>query len=193
MTREIPFTYTHAQLVGRAGEWLRGTARCPIVFTEIVSMNSETPDAIGWRNSARESLLVECKASRSDFLADKRKGFRRDAEFGMGLFRYYLCPPGVIRVEDLPPHWGLLYCHPQKVEVIHGPNPRRYDMRVYEDFVHRERNVHGELRMFYSALSRLKLDLGENRFHERVHMPYKQRKHAPLMRGQAAQEAVVTA
>ncbi len=172
--------FTHKQLVDRAGEWLRGAARCPIVFTEIVSLQAEAPDAIGWRNSAGESFLVECKVSRSDFLADRRKGFRRDAEFGMGMFRYYLCPPDIVRVSDLPLRWGLLYCHAARIEVVHGRNPRSYDVHASNDFLHGERNIVGELRMFYSALSRLKVDLGDRQFHERVHLPYAQRKNAPL-------------
>ena len=50
---------THAELVTRAARWLESVG-CPIVFAEMVTINSEIPDVIGWRNSA-ESFMVECK------------------------------------------------------------------------------------------------------------------------------------
>ncbi len=30
-------------------------------------------------------------------------------ERGMGKYRWYICPKGLIKVEELPTHWGLLY------------------------------------------------------------------------------------
>ncbi|MDF2461987.1 MAG: hypothetical protein K0Q43_222 [Ramlibacter sp.] len=164
---------THDTLVTRAGGWLRSVG-CGLVLTEVVSIQAETPDAIGWRDAARESFLVECKTSRADFRADRHKAFRMEPETGMGSFRYYMCPPGLIRAEDLPPRWGLLYCHPKVIEIVSGRHPRRYDRDRYTEFVHA--NVAGELRMMYSALSRLKIDLGERKFFERIHLPYSDRK-----------------
>jgi hypothetical protein len=97
---------THAELVELAAEWLR--AKCSVVITEMVavSVTMECPDAIGWYSHA--SYLVECKASRSDFLADRKKQFRQSPEHGMGTYRYFLAPKGMIRPEELPANWGLL-------------------------------------------------------------------------------------
>lgn len=164
---------THAELVTRAGAWLKAMG-CPIVFTEMVTLWHETPDAIGWRNSGGESLLVECKVSRSDFLADKNKSFRCGIVPGMGRFRYYLCPPGMIKPTDLPPRWGLLYCQPKKIEIVVGRHPRSWDQEVSAAFTN-EVSLQGEMRMFYSALSRLKVDMGDAHFHARVHLPYASR------------------
>jgi hypothetical protein len=55
---------------------------------------------------------------RSDFLADKRKFFRHYAESGLGDFRYYLCPPGIISVDDLPEHWGLLWLMGERIKIL---------------------------------------------------------------------------
>ena len=63
-----PLEPPHAKLAKRAAQWLRRNHE--IVITEI-SGGSETPDAIGFRGNS--TTLIECKASRSDFLADKRK------------------------------------------------------------------------------------------------------------------------
>jgi len=164
---------THAELVQRAGAWLKGQG-CGLVFTEMVTSQCETPDAIGWRNRGDESFLIECKASRSDFHADKHKSFRSGITPGMGRYRYYMCEPGIIKLEDLPPRWGLLYCHPKKVEFVAGKSPRNWDQSLAAAFMH-EPDQRGEMRMLYSALSRLRVDMGVAQFHARVHLPYTSR------------------
>ena len=112
---------THEILVQQAERWLRRVG-CNITFHELVTNTSsgEIPDAIGWRDNARVCILVECKATRSDFLSDSRKRFRSRPECGMGDWRFYLCPPGVIEVEDLPPGWGLLYSAKRGIRQVHG-------------------------------------------------------------------------
>ena len=41
----------------------------------------------------------------------------------MGSYRFYACPEGVIRIEDLPPKWGLFYFTPRKsLKAIHVPD-----------------------------------------------------------------------
>lgn len=107
---------THQDLIRRAERWLRGTKRCSVVITEMVCFSREIPDAIGWTTS--QSILVECKASRADFLKDKKKFFRRDPEYGMGDLRFYMTPPGLITTDELPPKWGLLEARPKQIRVI---------------------------------------------------------------------------
>ena len=53
-------------------------------------------------------MLVECKASRADFLADREKPFRQKQENGVGCERYYMAAKGLIRIQELPAGWGLL-------------------------------------------------------------------------------------
>lgn len=95
----------HSQLVAVAAKWL--SKRCVIVVTEIATNASEQPDALGWAYRGH-SILVECKASRADFLADAQKSFRRYPQDGIGVQRYFLTMPGLISVGELPPKWGLL-------------------------------------------------------------------------------------
>lgn len=105
----------HADLVHRAQEWLY--KRCDYVVTEMSGYSiREEADAIGWKGGA--STLVECKASRSDFHADKRKPFREFPEQGMGNYRYYMTPPKLIVADELPPNWGLIYAHPKVNRVV---------------------------------------------------------------------------
>ena len=43
------------------------------------------------------------------FLADRSKPHRLNPEMGMGKYRYYICPTGLIKPEELPEKWGLIY------------------------------------------------------------------------------------
>lgn len=94
----------HSDLVATARAWLKKGHS--VVVTEIGNAGGECPDAIGFTGGF--STLIECKASRSDFLADKAKHFRRHPQLGMGTFRYYMAPAGLIAIDDLAPAWGLL-------------------------------------------------------------------------------------
>jgi hypothetical protein len=106
---------THAQLVARAVAWLR-SYRCGVVLSEQACASGEMPDAIGWKK-ASHSVLVECKTSRADFVADRGKPFRQKPETGVGCERFYLAPAGMIGVDELPAGWGLLDCRERKIEV----------------------------------------------------------------------------
>jgi hypothetical protein len=112
---------THAQLVRLAERWLRGRYRCGIVLSEQSCASGETPDVIGWKGKCR-SVLIECKISRADFLADREKPFRRDPAQGMGCERFYLLPRGLIAHSELPRNWGLLECRGREIEVVRRPS-----------------------------------------------------------------------
>lgn len=90
---------THAELVKRAAKWLQ--KKHPIVVTEMGSSGFEEPDAIGFR--AGFSTLIECKTSRGDYYADRKKGPRR-----MGDFKYFLTPKGLLTGLTITEGWGLL-------------------------------------------------------------------------------------
>ncbi len=106
---------THAQLVQKAVEWLR-SYRCGVVLSEQACVSGEMPDAIGWKRACH-SVLVECKVSRDDFLADRGKPFRQKAELGLGCERFYLAPKDLLCREELPVGWGLLEARDRKVEM----------------------------------------------------------------------------
>lgn len=66
----------------------------------------ELPDVFAF--SKNRSVLIECKASRADFLKDKRKPFRINPELGVGAMRFYLVNEGVARPEEMPDQWQLM-------------------------------------------------------------------------------------
>lgn len=113
----------HALLVEKAVEWLRRKYRCGIVLSEQYCATGEVPDAIGWKGACR-SVVIECKASRADFLADANKEFRVHPELGLGCERFYLTPAGMIGIEELPKDWGLLEYARREVRVV-KKSPRK--------------------------------------------------------------------
>lgn len=108
---------SHSELCSIAVRWLR-THGCLVVVKERSSNGTaEIPDAIGFMN--RGSILIECKASRSDFLADSKKWFR-DQEYeerGMGKLRYYMSEPDIINACEVPAKWGLIHVKDGKARI----------------------------------------------------------------------------
>jgi hypothetical protein len=120
---------THALLVRKAVEWLR-SYRCGVILSEQACASGEMPDAIGWKRACH-SVLVECKVSRADFLADRVKPFRQKSELGVGSERFYLVPRSLVRPDELPAGWGLLECHGRRIETA---RPSRKNFRSDEGF-----------------------------------------------------------
>lgn len=103
-----PGAVSHAELVEAAAKWLVRQG-CVLVVTEAAGgwyMTGESPDAIGWKPDGK-SILVEAKATRSDFLSDGKKKWRLGGA-AMGALRYYIAPKDLIAKEELPAGWGLL-------------------------------------------------------------------------------------
>lgn len=103
----MPNEWTHKAMVRRLANWLKYTKKQTVVITELHTRNSETPDVIAW-NAAGVSTLIEVKVTRSDFLMDGKKWFRRRMEEGMGDTRYIAAPAGMLKAEEIPVGWGLL-------------------------------------------------------------------------------------
>lgn len=111
----------------------------------------EQPDLLGFNSVI--SCLAEIKISRKDFLADFKKPFRIiDSALGMGDWRFYICPPGVIEPVDLPEGWGLLHVENGKVKEIVGwpPNTKWAEAPFLG-----KTNKTGEREIMYSALRRM--------------------------------------
>tara|TARA_Y100001934_G_C12324597_1_gene761875 strand:+ start:1078 stop:1554 length:477 start_codon:yes stop_codon:yes gene_type:complete len=112
--------------------------------------SGENPDALGFRNGV--SCLIEVKVSRADFLADKNKRVRKDG-IGMGDWRFYLAPKGLIKMSDLPKGWGLLESNNRRISKTIGwpPNTQWHSQAPFTG------NKQNEVDYLYSALRRLKI------------------------------------
>jgi hypothetical protein len=111
---------SHERLVAAAVDWLRHQYRCGIILSEQYCATGEVPDAIGWKGRCH-SVVVECKATRGDFLADAAKTFRQKPEDGLGCERFYLAPAGLIASSELPQNWGLLEYAGRQAQVAVKP------------------------------------------------------------------------
>tara|TARA_R110002124_G_scaffold128157_23_gene288769 strand:- start:1066 stop:1338 length:273 start_codon:yes stop_codon:yes gene_type:complete len=40
---------------------------------------------------------------------------------GLGVYRFYLCPEGLIHPDELPPRWCLLYANGRTIKVVVKP------------------------------------------------------------------------
>lgn len=104
---------THRELCLIAAKYLKSKGiqpfhKCQYVVCELErTTGCESPDAFGFCGNSTQ--LIEVKASRSDFMADKKKWFRMQPEKGIGEFRSYMCPENVIFKNDLPENWGLIW------------------------------------------------------------------------------------
>ncbi len=119
-----PESKKHAELVSAVVDWLRHKYHCGVVLSEQYCATGEVPDAIGWKGMCR-SVVVECKASRADFLADAKKSFRTNPDEGLGCERFYLAPPGVIAESELPKNWGLLEYSRKQLRVVVKASKRK--------------------------------------------------------------------
>lgn len=124
---------THKQLVRRMALWLKNNRDYSVVVAERATSAMETPDVLGFKGP--QSLLIECKVSRSDFLADREKAFRAYAERGMGDLRYFAAPAGIIKPEDLPVNWGLLEVRDKQVRQLIEAMPQTANKRAEVAFL----------------------------------------------------------
>jgi len=121
------------------------------------------------------TVLLEAKTSRSDFLIDRKKPHRAEPSTGIGKWRYYICPTDLIKPDELPDKWGLVYINGRgHCKIIVGamavPKERhqsswhpsvsywRNGTLLQESFIKYafdERNEQNEMNILTMALSRL--------------------------------------
>lgn len=75
------------------------------VAVELMTYGNEIPDV--WASNGWSASIVEVKTSRSDFLRDRAKKCRQNPIEGIGNFRWYFAPQGIIKEDELPEDWGL--------------------------------------------------------------------------------------
>lgn len=142
--------YTHSELVDIAARWLKG--RCGVVIPELSTIAGEIPDVFGFRSDS--TWLIECKCSRSDFLADKNKTFRKSPFLGMGDFRFYCAPKGLIKIEELPELWGLIEVDNGNAKLTHNPHGKG---NIYYSHKRHEKSKLNEYLFMYSILRRMEI------------------------------------
>ncbi|EKE79442.1 hypothetical protein [Idiomarina xiamenensis] len=157
---------THKQLCEIAVKWLKrpNSAKghgCHVAVAEVKSgHDGEIPDAIGFRCTGDHtdgSVVVEVKVSRQDFLNDFKKP-HRNGDVGMGNWRYYMAPIGLISENELPAKWGLVEVNRSgQVKNIIGPaGIRHYSLykKNLDNYRH-DSNISRELFLMVRLLARI--------------------------------------
>lgn len=163
--------FSHAELCSLAVEWLkRSNSRrgpgCQVAISEARNgyLDGEIPDAIGFRAGlhGEASVVVEVKVSRADFLADMNKPHRANPALGMGRYRYFMGPAGLIFPYELPAKWGLIEVTPKgSLKVVRGHVLLGID--AADPWAHEVRNTDRELGVLARLLMRFGDIEGENR------------------------------
>ena len=99
-----------------------------VIASETVTTANDIPDVIGWAYGL--SYLIECKASKADFNADAKKPQRSNGT-GMGNFRYYFTPVGLIAPSELPQDWGHIVWDGKKAFINVRPTQREIDTSAH--------------------------------------------------------------
>jgi len=142
---------THSELIEIGYKWC--LTKCAFAFKDLATINSETPDVIGFNSNG--TFLLEAKTSRADFLADKKKRFRKRPEEGMGDWRFFICEAKLININELPEMWGLIEINQNK-KALTVFNPFG-NGNIYYKWEKNKKNHLSEKGMMYSALRRLQI------------------------------------
>lgn len=137
----------HYELCCKAATWIRQPkngekwfAPFSLSTVELVCTGQELTDV--YATNGEISCVIEVKTSHKDFEVDGAKYTRRHPDEGLGDFRYYLCPAGLIQIDELPPYWGLLYYENGKIRkvksAIQQPTDRRFDLFILTSIMRRE-------------------------------------------------------
>ena len=113
------------------------------VAVELCTYGTENTDV--WGYDGYQTAVIEVKVSHSDFLADKRKWWRTEAkpELRAGNLRWFLCPEDIIKPDELPEGWGLLYWDGRRITPIVAPVANiatgHADMKILYSILRREK------------------------------------------------------
>ncbi len=144
---------THSELVEIGYKWVLN--KCAFAFKELVTIGhfGEAPDVIGFRDDG--SFLLEAKATINDYYSDKKKKFRKFPEYGMGDWRFYIVPKGLITIDQLPEMWGLIEVNNKgKARMSYNPFGKG---NIYSNWKRNPKYEKSEIIMMKSALRRLHL------------------------------------
>lgn len=106
----------HQKLCKRGAQWLVNTVGCQVAAHDLG--DGEICDAVGFLHGF--CIVLEAKVSRADFLRDAKKQHRATPEKGMGSYRYYITPPGLVDPSELPAGWGLIESKGHACRVVAG-------------------------------------------------------------------------
>jgi hypothetical protein len=124
---------THRDLVMIAANWITSQENrispycewaCRYAFPETVTYYRNTLDVYGFGNYGYS--MIEVKTSHADFLKDQKKDYIKN-KIPIANFNWYFCPKNIIKENELPQDYGLVYYVTSKKECQIIKQPKRID------------------------------------------------------------------
>lgn len=164
---------THDEIADFGAHYLRRNGYKFSCSNLTSAIHGEQPDVLGIAAFGK-SIVLEAKVSRSDFKADLKKPWRKDPLMGMGDYRVYVTPKGLLRPEEVPYGWMLWEVHGKSkpvMKVIKGMKKRSVKDRSWsttvreyvncdrKEYIHfeedcKEKNFRSELSWMVKVISR---------------------------------------
>ncbi len=145
---------THADLV-KISVKMAHKLGFPLAITELKasSTKGEIPDCLAFKGGG-DTLLIECKTSRADFLRDKEKKFKSKS-LGMGDYRLFLfCESVNISHNEIPKDW-------EYIKVNESGEVTESSIRITNlgliDSLQFKKNAKAEVAVLYSYIRRSKI------------------------------------
>lgn len=90
-------------------------------------------DAVGLNLKRSEVRIIEAKATRSDYIRDKKLMDLEQSYYKHCHYFYIICPENVIQLDEIPKEYGVLWVDNNN-EVIVKRNPTKYTGRLKTQF-----------------------------------------------------------
>lgn len=99
----------HKHLKKLALYWLKSVVT-DVVANEVDFKNAySVADAVGCNLKRKEVRVIEVKATKGDFLRDKKLFGEKTSYFLHAHYSYIMCPTGIIQPDELPHGYGLIW------------------------------------------------------------------------------------
>lgn len=86
-------------------------------------------DAVGINFKRKEVRIIEVKATKADYIRDKKLMDIEKSYYKHCHYFYIMCPDNIIQPEDVPKEYGLLWVN-EANEVTVKRNPKKYTGRL---------------------------------------------------------------
>ena len=118
----------HEELLKTAAKFIKNKGLAHFGKSPYVVCNyndaMEPIDVFGFGGSCTQ--VIKVITTHMELNLDLERAYRKCPKYGVGEFRSYLCPNGLLNKEDIPKNWGLLWCD-NKGKIIEILNPQKQE------------------------------------------------------------------
>ena len=120
----------HKKLKAVGMKWLK--EKCvDIAAREVKYKNMRSvADVVGINLKRKEVRILEAKATRADYIRDKKLMDLDKSYYKHCNYFYIICPKDVLQLDDVPKEYGLLWVDLDTLEIEIKRNPRKYTGRL---------------------------------------------------------------